>query len=178
MHICPFIRSECGPSSKINFYSQDEDGAIHIKNLDKGDACVYNIETVCGAPAVKVNNGTGTSIFYTEWQQDAIVQNTPRTGLAFDSPAVMTSSPAPGMPVRNQQFVYDRETSTDRAAVFGMHKKTGWKSWGNKKQDEKGNPMANGRRYADTDNICTLRNMQIAVIAMQDDVQMLLEVEA
>ena len=60
MHICPFIREECGPNSVIEFINEGEDGAIHIKNLDKGDACVYNIQSRCGAPAVRVNNATGT----------------------------------------------------------------------------------------------------------------------
>jgi hypothetical protein len=44
----------------IEFINEGEDGAIHIKNLDKGDACVYNIQSRCGAPAVRVNNATGT----------------------------------------------------------------------------------------------------------------------
>jgi len=68
MHICPFIKEECGSNSIVNFYKENQEGAIHIKDLDKGDACVYNIQSVCGAPAVRVNNGTGTQIWYSEWQ--------------------------------------------------------------------------------------------------------------
>jgi hypothetical protein len=38
------------------------------------------------------------------------------------------------MPVRNQMFIFDadEEIDTDKAAVYGIHQKKGWKSWGNK----------------------------------------------
>lgn len=60
--------------------------------------------------------------------------NTPRTELDFDSTEVKTSSPFPGMPIRNQQFIFDKGDGaiTDRNPVFGIHTQVGWKSWGNK----------------------------------------------
>jgi hypothetical protein len=65
--MCPFKRSTCGPNSKINFYNVGDDGAVHIKNLQKGEACVYNIESVCGAPSFKLDNSTGTHSWFVEW---------------------------------------------------------------------------------------------------------------
>ena len=88
MHICPFVGNRCGPNKKVTFYKEMDEGAIHIKNLKKGDACVYNFEAVCGAPGVKIINGTNTNIFYQEWQKDSVPMNTPRVGLTFDSIAV------------------------------------------------------------------------------------------
>ena len=32
----------------------DDDGAVEIKNLKRGEACTYTVESVCGAPAFKV----------------------------------------------------------------------------------------------------------------------------
>ena len=81
------------------------------------------------------------------------------------------------MPVRNQKFIFDSKSKiSDRAAVFGLHKKIGWKSWGNKEQDEA--ELSSGKRYSDKDNTCALRNMQVAVIALEDNVKLLIEIES
>lgn len=54
LHVCPFKRSACGPRSTIEFYKIDDDGAIEIKGLMKGEACTYKIGSVCGAPSFMV----------------------------------------------------------------------------------------------------------------------------
>lgn len=77
--MCPFKRSSCGPRSTIDLYKIDDDGAIEIKNLKKGEACSYNIGAVCGAPGFKVQNISGVDIYFTEWQQDFINTNIPVT---------------------------------------------------------------------------------------------------
>lgn len=67
LHVCPFKRSTCGPRSTIDFYKISEDGAIHIRNLAKGEACTYNIGSICGAPAFKLKDNSAVEIFYAEW---------------------------------------------------------------------------------------------------------------
>jgi len=68
------------------------------------------------------------------------------------------------MPVRNQKFILvdnpeneSAKVDTDKAAVYGIHLKKGWKSWGNKVQNTKEESM--GNRYETTDNVCENRNM-------------------
>ena len=66
--MCPYRRSTCGPNKNINFYTDQDDGAVHIIGLAKGESCTYNIESVCGAPSFKIENSTDVTVFYTEWQ--------------------------------------------------------------------------------------------------------------
>jgi hypothetical protein len=82
--MCPYRRSSCGPNKDINFYTDQDDGAIHIiglskGELSKGESCTYNIESVCGAPSFYINNSTDVTVFYSEWQQDSIATVTPVT---------------------------------------------------------------------------------------------------
>jgi hypothetical protein len=67
LNVCPFSKSRCGSSNKIDLYNEGDDGALHINNLKKGEACTYNIESVCGAPAFKVLNSTDIRIYFLEW---------------------------------------------------------------------------------------------------------------
>jgi hypothetical protein len=68
MYMCPFRKSSCGPNPLVNFYSEKEQGAIHVVGLPKGESCTYMVETVCGAPAFKVANSSGVEVIYNEWQ--------------------------------------------------------------------------------------------------------------
>jgi hypothetical protein len=81
LHVCPFKKSSCGSRNHIEFYNIEDDGALHINNLKKGEACTYNFESVCGAPSFQINNSTDVSVFFTEWQQDKIKTEAPVTGL-------------------------------------------------------------------------------------------------
>jgi hypothetical protein len=65
--MCPYRRSTCGPNKNINFYTDQDDGAVHIIGLAKGESCTYNIESVCGAPSFKIENSTDVTVFFTEW---------------------------------------------------------------------------------------------------------------
>ena len=170
---CPFKRSSCGPNHKINFYQTNDDGAIHVKELEKGEACSYNVESVCGAPSFKVDNSTGVEVYFTEWQQDLVQQATPVTGKPFDAQEVSRASPIQGMPARNYEFKYEQGAEADGTAVYGQYAKgANWKSWGNKVQD---NDLI-GRRYSSSDNQCKLRNMLVSVVATDNDAQLLLEI--
>lgn len=66
--MCPFRTSSCGPNKNIDFYTDQDLGAVHIINLNKGESCTYNIQSVCGAPAFSIDNNTDVTVFYAEWQ--------------------------------------------------------------------------------------------------------------
>ena len=91
--MCPYRRSTCGPNKNINFYTDQDDGAVHIIGLAKGESCTYNIESVCGAPSFKIENSTDVTVFYTEWQQDSVAMVTPVSNKPFKSEELEISSP-------------------------------------------------------------------------------------
>ena len=160
--MCPFKKSSCGFNNQLNFYNTNEDGAIHIKELKKGDACVYNVESVCGAPSFSVYNKTGVEVVFAEWQQDRVQTSRPYSGRAPKSIEMKESSPLTGMPVRDTDF-------SENAGTYNYE--SDWKSWGNTVQGAE----AISRRQRDGDNDCTLRNMLISVVSINHDSQLLIE---
>jgi len=104
LHVCPFRRSACGTASKISFYDTQDDGAIHIRDLPKGEACVYNIEAVCGAPSFNAGNSTDIEVYYLEWQQDSVKKSTIQSQRPSNSIEMKTASPLMGMPSRDVDF--------------------------------------------------------------------------
>lgn len=102
--MCPFKRSSCGPNNVINFYDPGNDGAIHIKNLDKGEACVYNLESVCGAPSFKIDNSSGVYAWFVEYQKDRVQTSLPVSGKVTGDTDMQKSSPLAGLPIRSTNF--------------------------------------------------------------------------
>mmetsp|Transcript_31131 Transcript_31131/g.47584 ORF Transcript_31131/g.47584 Transcript_31131/m.47584 type:complete len:255 (-) Transcript_31131:28-792(-) len=178
LHTCPFSRTKCGPNSKVNFYQAKDDGAIHIKNLQKGEVCTYNVESVCGAPSFKVANHTNVLVWFTEWQQDSVAQSQPIVGKPFTSLEVQKASPQQGMPQKNVKFSYEEDVTEGSLPRYGFYKNNTWKSWGNVNQDGSEDSEV-GRRFSEKDNECTLRNMMVSVLSRdENDAQLLLEVQS
>lgn len=150
---------------------------MHVKNLPKGQACTYNVEARCGAPSFKIENSTGIDVYYSEWQQDQVKPVTPVTELEMNDDKVLAASPLESLPPRATKMVkFDKQTELTSAG-YGTFSKTGWKTWGNLVTDGSTDSEI-GRRYKNTDQTCTMRNMLISVVATSDDAQLLLEMES
>lgn len=175
--MCPFKRSTCGPTSDVKFYDVGDDAAVHIKDLPKGQACTYNVESRCGAPSFTIKNSTGVTVYYTEWQQNKIKPVTPVTELEMSDSKVLAASPLESMPPRSTKFVQFGSQTELSEAGYGTYTKNGWKTWGNLMTDGSEDGKI-GRRYQSTDQTCSMRNMLIAVVATGDDAQLLLEMES
>jgi hypothetical protein len=122
MFMCPFRRSSCGPNNKINFYTSNDDGAIHIIGLAKGESCTYDIESVCGAPSFKITNSTGVEIIYNEWQQDSVSSVLPTSNAVMGSGDILRSSPKSDMPARNVEFI-DESKASESGPIYGVYQK-------------------------------------------------------
>lgn len=132
MHICPFRRAACGPNSVINMYEIGDDGSIPIRNLAYGEACTYEVNTVCGAPAYKTSESSDTKIYHTEWQLNTVEVSFPVIGKEPGDEALMNSSPLEDMPQRNYRFANETgRLESDNAAAYGNYTFSGWKAWGN-----------------------------------------------
>lgn len=177
MSMCPFRKSSCGPNSLINFYTSQDDGAIHVIGLKKGESCTYNIESVCGAPSFKISNSTNVEIIYNEWQQDSVSIVLPVTNSMIASPDIMRASPSADTPARNVDFLIEG-SSEEGGPIYGKYAKNGWKAWNNDKQDTQTDADVIGRRYLSADNECKLRNTMITVLATENDAQLLIELKS
>lgn len=91
--MCPYRRSSCGPNKVINFYTDQDDGAVHVIGLNLGESCVYNIESVCGGPSFNIQNNSDVEVFFAEWQQDSVAMVTPVSNKPFKSEELSISSP-------------------------------------------------------------------------------------
>lgn len=150
LSMCPFKRSTCGPNINLNFYDVGDDGAIHIKNLDKGETCVYNVESVCGAPSFKIANSTGVYAWFIDYQNDRIETSLPLLEKNPNDAELRKASPLAGMPIRSTNLQPVTNEINSGEALFGAYEKNGFKAWGNKLQD--GSEKANvGRRYSSKD---------------------------
>lgn len=133
--MCPYRRSSCGPNKLINFYTDQDDGAVHVIGLKKGESCTYNIESVCGGPSFNINNNSDVEVFFTEWQQDSIAMVTPVTGKPYENEELKVSSPLQDYPTRNVDFLELKE-ATEPGPIYGSYKKDSgideWKYWNNK----------------------------------------------
>lgn len=123
---------------------------MHIKNLPKGQACTYNVETRCGAPSFTVKNSTGVQVYYSEWQQDQVKPVTPVTELEMNSDKVLAASPLEGMPPRATEYIKFGGQNELTQSGYGTFTKNGWKTWGNLVTDGS-NDGKIGRRYKNTD---------------------------
>ena len=102
--MCPYRRSAWGPNKVINFYTDQDDGAIHVIGLKKGESCVYNIESVCGGPSFNIQNSSDVEVFFAEWQQDSVAMVTPVSNKPMSSEELVISSPLQDYPTRNVDF--------------------------------------------------------------------------
>lgn len=181
--MCPYRRSTCGPNKVINFYTDQDDGAVHVIGLKKGESCVYNIESVCGGPSFNIKNSSDVEVFFAEWQQDSVSMVTPVSNKPFKSEELSISSPQQDYPTRNVDFIKQSD-ATEPGPVYGVYKKddngqaTGdgediWNYWQNQETSStdaaKKTKEDVARRYDKSDNNCKLRNILLTVLAKTDD---------
>ena len=167
LHVCPFKKSSCGSRNHIEFYNVNDDGALHINNLKKGEACTYNFQSVCGAPSFQIKNSTDVSVFFTEWQQDKIKTEAPITGLPPSDKKFIDSSPVTNLPIRSTKFDKQKEGHYD-----GKY----WKTWGNTVQSDDSESTI-GRRTSVLDTECKKKNILFSVVA-KGDAQMLVDLRS
>ena len=162
MHICPFSRSACGPNSVINMYNVGDDGAVSIRNLPNGDACTYEVNSVCGAPAYATTESADTKVYHAEWQLNKVEVSFPVIAKDPYDESLLNSSPLEDMPMRNYRFANETgRLDGDNAAAIGNYSFAGWKAWGNTEQAD---DVRSGL-ITENDDKCQPRTMMVSVIA-------------